>query len=69
MQAQVLRTPHLREWRTRFGLSQTALAQRAGISRPTVISMERGGSVYKSSIRRIATALDITPDQLMSAPE
>ena len=68
MQAQVLRTSHLREWRTKFGLSQTALARR-GVSRPTIISMERGGSVYKSSVRRIAAALGITPDQLMLAPK
>ena len=56
--------PYLREWRLRATLKQEELAEKAGISRPTVQRGERGDTLSIDNIRKLATALGITVEQL-----
>jgi predicted ATPase/DNA-binding XRE family transcriptional regulator len=55
----------LREFRGAAGLSQEALAERAGLSRRGIADLERGARnfPYGETIRRLADALDLTPEQ------
>lgn len=56
----------LRAYRDLRGLTQAALAERAGVNRVTVAEIETGrktGSV--ATLRRLADALDVTVDDLM----
>ncbi|MBV8580090.1 MAG: helix-turn-helix transcriptional regulator, partial [Candidatus Eremiobacteraeota bacterium] len=57
--------------RARARLSQEALAERAGISRPTVSRIERGtaGDVGLDVIQRIADALDLAIADLFVLPD
>jgi transcriptional regulator with XRE-family HTH domain len=50
----------IREARLNALLTQTELAERAGLSRPTVAHIESGRYGSPLSIRRIAKVLDIT---------
>jgi transcriptional regulator with XRE-family HTH domain len=53
--------------RHRLGLSQTAFARQAGISRNALISYERGGGVPKSeALARIAQASGSSVDWLLN---
>ena len=56
--------------RARARLSQDALAERAGISRPTVSRIERGAAddVGLDVIQRIADALDLSVADLFISP-
>jgi DNA-binding XRE family transcriptional regulator len=57
----------LRLYRDLRGLTQRALAERAGVNRVTVAEIETGrkqGSI--ASLRALATALDVTLDDLTS---
>jgi transcriptional regulator with XRE-family HTH domain len=61
----VPKTPRLREWRERAALSQSELANRAGISRATIADLEagnRGGQ--PKTVRRLAQGLGVEPDDL-----
>lgn len=56
----------LREWRQRRLLTQVELAERIGVSVGTINRIERG--VHRprlSTIRRLAEALDLSPDDLV----
>jgi transcriptional regulator with XRE-family HTH domain len=55
----------LREVRQSLGLSQLQLAARAGVSSRTVQFAESGQNVSASTMRRIADALGMEPDQLV----
>lgn len=56
----------LRQLRTERGLSQMALADRAGLSRNFVAQIERGESLPTvATLRRLATALGITSSELL----
>jgi transcriptional regulator with XRE-family HTH domain len=69
MPASYLRTPHLRQWRLRAGLSQEDLAELAGISRSTVHNAEQGGKdVLPSTFQALCRALKLKPNQLRVAP-
>ncbi len=59
----------LREWRQRRLLSQEELAQKAGIGVTTVVRIEGGMGARLSTLRKLATALEVTPDQLLSVDE
>lgn len=61
--------PHIRAWRKRFGLSQAEFAARAGITRPTVSKVENGLPVVGATIRRIATAFYLKPEDLLAPPK
>lgn len=58
-------SPQLKQVRQDLGLSQLQLAMRAGVSSRTIQFAESGHSVSKSTLRRIATALDMECDQLI----
>lgn len=52
-------------WRTQRRLTQEQLARAAGISRPNLSDLERGKrELSLKSLRRLASALDITPGML-----
>lgn len=46
-------------------LNQAELADLAGVSRPTVITAERGGKISLGSIKALAAALCIKPEKLL----
>ena len=61
-----LALPYLRAWRLRRLLTQAELIEKSGVSRTTVVRAESaGGSVSIANIRRLADALDVTPDELV----
>jgi transcriptional regulator with XRE-family HTH domain len=47
----------IRALRLREGWTQTDLAQRAGVSRPTIERLERGGEITLSRLLRISATL------------
>lgn len=58
--------PFLRAWRMRMAMSQGELVQRTGLARSTVARAETGKEIVSfPNIRKLATALSITPEQLM----
>ena len=59
----------LREAREVALLSQRELSEKAGVSLDTVQRMEAGeGGVYGRTVRKIATALDLDPRELLKEP-
>ncbi len=56
----------LREWRQRRLLSQQELADKSGVGVTTVHRVEAGQGARLSTLRKLAEALEITPDQLFS---
>lgn len=50
----------IREARKRHGWSQTELAEKAGVSRPTIARVEANNDVTTATIAKIAHALDLT---------
>lgn len=59
---------YLRQWRRYNLLTQAELAEKAGITKGTIIRAEAGGYTHFAKIRVIAAALDITPQQLLAGP-
>jgi transcriptional regulator with XRE-family HTH domain len=57
----------LKELRRRRVWTVEELAVRAGVSKNTVSKAENGGSVYPSSIRKLAKALEVEPAELVGA--
>lgn len=55
----------LKELRRQKVLTIEQLAAKAGVSKNTVSKAERGGSIYPSSIHKIAKALGVAPSDLM----
>ena len=51
--------PSLRRVRENQGLTQQALATRAGIAKSTVSRGETGGDIRISSVRKLAAALNV----------
>lgn len=60
-----LKLPHLFAWRVERGLTQTALADKASVTRGTVARAEAGDSMSVKTVHALAKALDITPHQLL----
>lgn len=61
-----IQLPHLREWRLKRVLSQVMLADAALVNKATVLHLENGHYGAKAgTIRLLATALEITPEQLV----
>jgi transcriptional regulator with XRE-family HTH domain len=46
-------------------LTVTELAQQAGVSKNTVSKAENGGSVYQSTVKKLAHALGVQPSDLV----
>lgn len=62
--------PHARAWRERLWLTQGELAKAAGVKPGTVWRAEHGDAVSVRTVRELAKALGITPEQLRDvAPE
>ncbi|MHA6619805.1 ATP-binding protein [Pseudonocardia sp. DLS-67] len=53
----------LREWRERALLTQEQLAAQAGLSVRSIRRLERGGSAQSTSIRLLAEALGLSPEE------
>ncbi len=60
--------PWCRAWRMYRVLTQSELAQAAGVHRDTVLNAEKGEEIRVGNIRKIAVALGITADQLVHEP-
>lgn len=64
-----MKLPRLLEWRTRRGLSQAELAQRAEVERAAVSKYETGKrEAHPATARRLADALDTTVEELVYSP-
>lgn len=61
---------YIKEWRKARGLSQLATAQRAALSRQTLINIEREYTLRPrmSTLERIAWALGCKTEQLFGPP-
>ncbi|HEU5343166.1 MAG TPA: helix-turn-helix transcriptional regulator [Ktedonobacterales bacterium] len=59
---------YLRQWRRHRLLTQSELADKAGVTKGTIIRIEAGGYMNYGNIRAIAEALDTTPQQLLAGP-
>ena len=55
----------LREWRQRRLLTQEELAKKSGVGVTTVIRIEAGQEARISTLRKLAAALEVTPDELI----
>jgi transcriptional regulator with XRE-family HTH domain len=55
----------LKKLRREKVLTIEQLAARAHVSKNTISKAERGGSIYPSSIHKIATALGVDPSELV----
>lgn len=61
--------PRLRQHRERAALSQQELAKAAGVSRVTVVRVENGEDTYPATARKLASALNVMPSDLMGPAE
>lgn len=60
----------IRERRTAANLTQAALAEKCGLHRTFIGSVERGErNVAVLSLRKIAKALRVTPAEILTEPE
>ena len=59
----------LRTLRRKRVLSLRELGERAGVSKDTLSRIERTGTAYPSTIRKIAKALEIDPSELVPDEE
>jgi DNA-binding XRE family transcriptional regulator len=62
--SQDLLTPHLRHVRLSRSLTQAELAERAGLSRATVMALEGGRDAWPTTVRKLARALGVRPQVL-----
>lgn len=56
--------PRLREHRLRRALSQRELAELSNVSRVTVMKIEGGRPAWPSTVRKLARALRVKPEDL-----
>jgi transcriptional regulator with XRE-family HTH domain len=62
VEVDVVKLKSLRQQRV---LTIEQLAEKARVSKNTISKAERGGSVYPSSIHKIASALQVDPSELV----
>lgn len=60
----------LKAWRIRRTLSQAELAEQSGISKPSIVALEKADhrTPHPRTVRRLATALEIEPQELYRNP-
>ncbi len=64
------RLPYLRAWRDKKLMAQHELAEKSGLARATIARAEKGHEgVNYANIRKIAAALGISTDELLSNPD
>lgn len=63
----VVKLPGLLRMRLRLALTQDQLATRAGLQRPTITRLENGDEARVTTIRKLADALECSPEDLMRA--
>ena len=56
--------PRLREQRLRRALSQDELATMSKVSRTTIIKIEAGRNAWPQTVRKLAKALRVKPEDL-----
>lgn len=61
-----MQVPRLRDARIRAFLTQVELAERAGVAEPTVVAAEKGKKIRISTVRKLAEALGIGPQDLVA---
>jgi len=62
--------PRLLEIRRQRALSQRELSKLAGVSRVTIVRLEAGGEdPFPTTVRKLATALNVDPSELMGTDE
>ena len=66
--AATVRTPSLRYWRIRRALLQDELAERAGVAPVSIRRGENGQPLRLTTVRALAAALGVEPEQLMTQP-
>ena len=61
----------VREWRRRRALSQAELAQLAGLTKATVVALEKpdARTPYPRTVRKLAAALGVEPEDLYGADD
>ncbi|MCH7807101.1 MAG: helix-turn-helix domain-containing protein [Proteobacteria bacterium] len=55
----------IRVWRNHFGLSQDELAEKSGVSQPTISKMEKGGDGNVATFKSLASALGVSVDDIL----
>lgn len=60
-----VKAPRLRAIRESKPLTQEELAKKAGVSRLTISKIEGGNAAFPSTIRKLAEALSVEPNQLV----
>jgi transcriptional regulator with XRE-family HTH domain len=63
--ATVVTLPGLQWQRQLAALTQEQLAEKAGLQRPTITRLERGGEARPGTIRKLADALRCEPRDLL----
>jgi transcriptional regulator with XRE-family HTH domain len=66
--AATVRTPALRYWRIRRALLQEELAERASVAPVSIRRGENGQPLRLTTVRALAVALKVEPEQLMTQP-
>jgi transcriptional regulator with XRE-family HTH domain len=57
----------LRTVREEHALTQEELAEKAGVSRGTIINLEQGNDARPPTVRKLAEALGVKPKELMES--
>jgi DNA-binding Xre family transcriptional regulator len=60
--------PSLQYWRVKRVMLQRELAQAVGVDLRTIQRLEANGRAGLDTVRKLATALEITPTELMAKP-
>jgi transcriptional regulator with XRE-family HTH domain len=55
-------------WRQRRALTQRDLARLSGVGLATIVRIEHRRPARPSTVRRLAKALDVTPEELIEGP-
>jgi transcriptional regulator with XRE-family HTH domain len=58
--------PYLKAWRNRRILTMRELSQLADVAEATIVNLEKGGVARQSTIKKLAKALNIAPEQLLN---
>jgi transcriptional regulator with XRE-family HTH domain len=60
--------PRLRQLREENALSQVELASRSGVTQAAISRIEGGASAQYETMRKLAQALEVKPQELMREP-